>query len=150
MAATTLLGADDQPAELVGYGPIPAEIARQIAHRRNATRRRLLTDPSSGVLLDYGRTVYRPPPQLDRHVRARARTCVFPGCRQPAVRCDLDHQMPFPHGPNSADNLGPLCRHHHRAKTVAGWTWRRRPDGVVTWTAPTGHTYEVPTPPALD
>ena len=40
----------------------------------------------------------------------------------------------------STENLQPLCRHHHRAKTHAGWTVAR--DGPVTvWTAPTGHVY---------
>lgn len=28
---TTLLGLDEQPGELVGYGPIPACVAREIA-----------------------------------------------------------------------------------------------------------------------
>ncbi|MGH8777181.1 MAG: DUF222 domain-containing protein [Jiangellaceae bacterium] len=150
VAATTLLGLDDQPGELAGYGPIPAGLARQLAAGPDATWRRLLTDPVSGVLLDYGITVYRPPPSLVRHVVARDQVCAFPGCRQPAERCDLDHRERFPDGPTCADNLGPLCRHHHRAKTEGGWSWRRAPDGTITWTAPTGHEYEAPTPPVLD
>jgi hypothetical protein len=39
---TMLLGLDEQPAELVGYGPIPAPLARQIA--AEGTWRRLLTE----------------------------------------------------------------------------------------------------------
>ncbi len=31
IAASTLAGQDDQPAELDGYGPIPASMARRIA-----------------------------------------------------------------------------------------------------------------------
>ncbi|WP_300009964.1 DUF222 domain-containing protein, partial [Pseudonocardia sp.] len=54
---STLTGADDQPCELSGYGPIPAHLARDIA--TDAVWRRLLVDPASGTLLDYGRTVYR-------------------------------------------------------------------------------------------
>ncbi|MGH6691942.1 MAG: DUF222 domain-containing protein, partial [Gammaproteobacteria bacterium] len=150
VAATTLLGVEDQPGELAGYGPIPAEVARQIADHPDSTWRRILTDPASGVLLDYGTTVYRPPPPLARHVRARDQECVFPGCRQPAKRCDLDHRTPFPHGPTCAANLGPLCRHHHRAKTEGGWSWRCDDDGVITWTAPTGHEYQAQTPAVLD
>jgi hypothetical protein len=150
VAATTLLGVDEQPGELAGYGPIPADVARQIANHADATWRRLLTDPVSGVLLDYGTTVYRPPPPLARHVRARDQVCAFPGCRQPAQRCDLDHRKPFPHGSTCAANLGPLCRHHHRAKTEGGWSWRRDDDGVLTWSAPTGHQYVTQTPRVLD
>jgi hypothetical protein len=149
VAATTLLGVDDRPGELAGYGSIPADVARRIAYDSDATWRRLLTDPRSGVLLDYGTTVYRPPPPLDRHVVARDQVCAFPGCRQPAIACDLDHRVPFPHGPTSEDNLSPLCRHHHRARHEAGWRWHRSADGVITWTAPTGHQYPVPTPPVL-
>jgi hypothetical protein len=58
---TTLLGLDELPGDLAGYGPIPAHLARQIAADPNSTWRRLLTDARSGTLLDYGRTTYRPP-----------------------------------------------------------------------------------------
>ena len=150
VAATTLLSVDDEPGELVGYGPVPAAMARRIAVDPDATWRRLLTDPVSGTLLDYGTSVYRAPPALARHVIARDQVCVFPGCRQPAERCDVDHRVPFPHGPTCAANLGPLCRHHHRAKTAAGWAWQCSPEGVITWTAPTGHTYVSTTPPLLE
>jgi hypothetical protein len=150
VAATTLLGLDDQAGELAGYGPIPAVMARRIAADPDATWQRILTDPVSGVLLDYGITVYRPPPSLARHVKARDQVCAFPGCRQPAERCDLDHRERFPHGPTSADNLGPLCRHHHRAKTEGGWSWRRARDGTITWSAPTGHEYEAATPAVIE
>src|SRR5918995_764713 len=150
VAATTLLGIDEHPGELVGYGPIPAAAARHVAADPDATWHRLLTDPVTGTLLDYGTTVYRPPPVLDRHVVARDQVCIFPGCRQPARRCDLDHGVPYPQGHTSEANLAPLCRHHHRAKTEGGWTWRRGRGGTITWTAPTGHAYQTDTPPVLD
>src|SRR5262249_208428 len=59
VALTTLMGLDEQPGELAGYGPIPAPLARELAG--DGTWRRLVTDPLSGQLLDYGRTTYRPP-----------------------------------------------------------------------------------------
>jgi Domain of unknown function (DUF222) len=141
---TTLLGLDDAPAELAGYGPIPAAMAREIA--ADATWRRLLTDPASGALLDYGATTYRPPASLAGHVQTRDKTCVFPGCIQPADTCDLDHRVPFPHGPTSADNLQPTCRHHHRCKQNPGWTVTRDPNGGHTWTTPP--TAPTPTHPS--
>jgi hypothetical protein len=150
VAATTLLGVDDHPGELAGYGPIPAAAARRVAADPDATWHRLLTDPVTGSLLDYGTTVYRPPPVLDRYIVARDQVCIFPGCRQPARRCDLDHGVPYPQGHTSEANLAPLCRHHHRAKTEGGWTWRRGGDGTITWTAPTGHAYRTDTPSVLD
>jgi len=46
------------------------------------------------------------------------------------------------------DNLGPLCRYHHNAKTHGGWTWTVQPSsGEVTWTSPTGHSYPNPDGP---
>src|SRR5262249_16363841 len=67
--ASTLMGLDDQPADLAGYGPIPADLARELA--AEGTWRRLVTDPLSGTLLDFGRTTYRPPVGLPDFVRAR-------------------------------------------------------------------------------
>jgi hypothetical protein len=138
MPITMLMGLDDQPGELAGYGPIPADLARELAG--DATWRRLLTDPISGQLLDFGRTTYRPPAALADFVRARDHRCLFPGCSRPADACDIDHRTPHPHGPTSAENLGCLCRHHHKLKHEAGWTLEYR-NGAHIWTTPTGHQY---------
>jgi hypothetical protein len=149
VGAGTLLGLDDQPAELAGHGPIPASLARTLA--ADATWRRLLTDPVSGALLDVGRTTYRPPAALADHVRARDRTCRFPGCRQPAARCDLDHLTPYPAGPTADHNLYALCRHHHRLKHETTWKLDHSRDrsAAVRWTSPTGRTYTTEPPPPL-
>src|SRR6201996_5663138 len=58
VALSTLLGGDEQPGELAGHGPIPASVARRIAADPTGTWRRLITDPHSGHLLDYGTTRY--------------------------------------------------------------------------------------------
>jgi Domain of unknown function (DUF222) len=150
---TTLLGLDDQPAELEGYGPISAAYARELAADPSGTWRRILTD-DAGTLLDYGTTVYKPPQALADHVIARDQYCVHPGCGRTARRCHLDHRVPFPLGPTNADNLEPLCAHHHQLKHRPGWNLDRHPDGTYTWTTPTGRLhhyqpphYPVPPPP---
>ncbi|WP_084800603.1 HNH endonuclease, partial [Promicromonospora kroppenstedtii] len=56
--ASVLLGLDDAPGDLDGFGPVPAETARLIAE--DATWQRLLTDPATGVLTDYSTTAYKP------------------------------------------------------------------------------------------
>ena len=133
-------------ALLAGYGPITPTQARQIA--ADATLRRLVCDPQSGTLLDYGRTTYEPPAPLADHVMSRDQTCVLPGCRQPAHRSELDHIDPFrpgqPTGGHTSDaNLGVECKHHHRGKDGGGFTLTRTDDGY-RWTTPLGRTYTRP------
>jgi Domain of unknown function (DUF222) len=150
VAATTLLGLDDQPGELAGHGPVPAEVARQLAADPSGTWRRILTDPATGTIIDVGHRGYRPPPRLARFVAARDGTCRFPGCRQPARRCDLDHVQPWPDGPTNATNMIALCRHHHRLKHSGRWQVMAARDGTVSWTAPTNRTYITTPPPVTD
>ena len=61
VSADTLLGLDDEPAHLTGYGPITAETARRLAADSSGTWRRLLIDPDTGALLDISEHRYRPP-----------------------------------------------------------------------------------------
>jgi len=153
VAATTLLGADEAPGHLAGYGPIPAPFARALAGEGDATWRRILTDPVTGAATDVSRTTYRPGVVLGDLVRTRDATCTFPGCTVPAARCDLDHVEPFDPGgmiagQTRAANLHPVCRAHHNAKTHGGWRTSRGDDGTITWSAPSGRAYTVPPRPA--
>lgn len=149
---TALLGADDLPADLAGYGPIPAAVARDLA--AGGTWRRILTDPASGRPLDYATTRYRPPTHLAELVITRDQTCQFPGCRIPAHRCDLDHGIAYDPdtatGPTSHSNLGIKCRRHHQIKQTPGWSVTQDPDGATTWTTPSGHQYHTEPPPLTD
>ncbi len=140
---STLLGLDDRPGELDGYGPITAETARRVA--AHGTWRRLLTDPATGALLDYGTTRYSPPTDLVEHVHARDITCRFPTCARPARLCQFDHTIPAgsPGWSTSAGNGGPLNAGCHNGKTHTGWHLEQPEPGRFIWTAPTGHTYEV-------
>lgn len=143
--ASTLLGGDQQPALLTGYGWITADAARRIA--ADATWTRLLTDPASGAVLDVGSTSYRPPADLVRHVTVRDQTCRAPHCPRPASQCDLDHIRPYNDGgPTSAANLHATCRHDHQAKTHGGWSITPHPDGSTTWSSARGITHHVPAP----
>jgi hypothetical protein len=57
--ATTLAGISEDPGILAGYGPITAELCRQLAHT-NALWRRVFTDPITKVVKDVDRKTYRP------------------------------------------------------------------------------------------
>jgi hypothetical protein len=144
----TLLGLRDDPAQLPGYGPLPAAVARELAD--DAEWRRLVTDPVDGHLLDYGRRRYRPPRRLRDYIIARDRTCRFPGCSQPARLCDLDHVTPSKRGKTSASNMIPLCRHHHRLKTHHRWRVRLNADSSVVWHSPAGREYHLKPRSQLD
>src|SRR5690625_4242397 len=104
---STLIGIDDHPGQLAGYGTITANVARRIA--TTGTWRRILTDPVNGAPLDYGRTRYEPPPDLAAFIALRDGRCVFPGCSRTAHTSQVDHTMPYADGgPTSHDNLGCL------------------------------------------
>ncbi len=138
---TTLLGARDLPGDLEGYGPIPADIAREMAADPACVWRRLLTDPATGQLLEMGRRRYRPPAQLGDYVRARDQRCLVPGCNRPARRCDTDHSIEWHrHGTTDAKLLACLCRRHHRLKDRPGWHFEFHGD-TLTITTPTGRKY---------
>jgi hypothetical protein len=150
IAASTLAGLDDQPADLDGHGPIDAATARAIA--ADGEWQRILTD-DTGVTLEVGRTHYRPSAALTEHIRVRDKTCAAPGCSTSAWRADLDHTIAYhpqpgappdtPLGDTSAANLGPLCRRHHRLKTDGGFRLRQIAPGLFEWITPTGHRYLV-------
>jgi hypothetical protein len=135
----TLLGLDDEPAELDGYGPIDADTARRLAAHAPSMRR-ILVHPETGVALSYGREHYRAPADLDGFVRVRDGRCRFPGCSRRAERADLDHTTAWTrNGHTDASNLAALCRHHHRLKHESGWRVLQEPGGVMRWTSPAGH-----------
>jgi hypothetical protein len=139
----TLLGLAENPGQLAGYGPIPASVARELAS--DARWKRFITEPQTGNLLDFGRESYEPPQHLKDFLIARDRTCRFPGCRRSALLSDLDHAESWESGgETSPDNVGALCRRHHRLKTHDGWKIESFSDGSCTWTSPLGKTFFTP------
>ena len=138
----TFMGLQENPGLLAGYGEIPASIARSLA--KDAKWRRFITDPITGDLLDYGRQTYEPPQSMVDFITARDRRCRFPGCRQPSRICDIDHAIPWEDGGTTTkENLGLLCRRHHRMKTHGGWNLISFADGSCEWTSPQGKKFKV-------
>jgi hypothetical protein len=154
----TLIGLNDDPAQIPGYGDVPAWLARIIATIPTSTWTRIITDPDTGQLLSVGRKSYRPPADLDAYIRVRARTCETPGCNRPAQFGDIDHTTEWQHGGHTDErDLRGKCRHHHGLKDEPGWIYTAGPDGTTTITTPTGrvHTYRPepfhePRPPTDD
>jgi hypothetical protein len=145
----TLLGLDDDPCELTGYGPIPAGMARRIA--ADGTWRRLLTDPTNGAVLEASTTRHDPGALVSETLLAAHPVCDWINCNRPARECDRDHGIPFAQtGTTNLADLRSYCEFHHVIKDTPAWGWNatNNPDGSTTLTTPTGHRYTtVPTRP---
>jgi hypothetical protein len=143
----TLLGLNDDPAVLAGFGPVVADIARKTV-KTQAKAKYTYTVTDNGTVIDTGTVSRKASAATRRAVTRRHVTCIFPGCRIPASACDLDHRQPHADGgPATADNLAPLCRHDHTLRHTTGWTHTPNTDGTHTWTTPLHTTYTTRPPP---
>jgi hypothetical protein len=137
--------------DLAGNGPACATLVRDLLANPDCavTLRRLVTDPITGHLLDYGRRTYAIPRALRDYITARDKACRFPGCNRRADHCQIDHAKAWNDGGHTSPaNLGALCTRHHQLKTHAGWDITdSRPDGSCTWTSPQGRRYDHHPPP---
>jgi hypothetical protein len=137
----TLLGRDDEPGDLEGYGPIDPETARQLAaHAPSFTR--LLVHPVSSAILDFDRTTYAVPSDLKNVLRVRDGVCRAIGCEQPATHTQFDHTEEWAKGGTTKlGNLACLCDAHHKVKTYTRVKMRNLPNGDIEWELPSGRSY---------
>ncbi|MEY8017485.1 HNH endonuclease [Mycobacterium servetii] len=152
----TLLGGDDAPAEVAGYGPIPAAVARNLVHnaaadaRSRATLRRLYVHPRSGALVAMESRARLFPRGLAAFIDLRDRRCRTPYCDAPIRH--RDHAQPWARGgPTTVTNGLGTCQHCNYTKESPGWRVTTSTDETHTHTAeyttPTGHTYRSEAPP---
>jgi hypothetical protein len=118
----TLLGLRDNGGELLGYGHLPTEVARELAD--HASWQRLVYDPVTGYLLDAGTTVHDMP-ALSEFIALRDRRDRYPGGTR-THPLDLDHTVPFkpqpPRGgqaPAEVTECGPGLSAHRAASADA-------------------------------
>jgi hypothetical protein len=140
----TLAELSEAPGELGGYGPVIADIARQVADDSpGAEWRYTVTDPETGLPIGGGTTRRRPQAADRRTAQSRDRVCYFPGCRMPATQCDLDHRTPWSEvQETSAAGLDAGCRHDHvTVRHRLGWRHVLLPRGDHLWISPLGHQY---------
>ena len=152
LADTTLLGIDDEPAWVAGYGPIPAAVARHLVSRGAASGlaalRRLYTHPGTGRVVGLESTSPEFPKGLAELVRFRDQgRCRNLWCDAPVS--DTDHvESKAEGGETSFENGQGLCEACNIAKEAPGWSARPRPGPagqhdlhIVETTTPTGHVY---------
>ncbi|QBX56488.1 HNH endonuclease [Nocardioides seonyuensis] len=142
--ADVVAGTSGAVGTVEGLGPVTLAQIKDWAGRS-----RLTIQPVLHVAAEDTWSVDRhdPPPRMAEQAVLRDSTCVFPWCSHPARHADLDHIEPYadpdesgPPGQTRPDNLAPLCRRHHRAKTAGGWSYQRTAPGTYLWTGPAGLT----------
>lgn len=152
-----LLAGGDAPAEIEGYGPVPATVAREMIadaaldDGSRAALTRLYCHPTSRALvaMDSRRRTF--PPSLARLIRLRdGGTCRTPYCN--ADISHIDHATPDRDGGRTtAHNGNGRCAQCNYDKEAPGWTTDTTTDdtGVhtVTVTTPTGQHYRSTAPP---
>ena len=151
MTDTTLFGEEHTPAQVTGYGPVPAAVARRLV--RDADRawlRRLYTRPSESTLvaMDSHRRTFDG--ELRHFLVLADQICRTPWCDAPIRHADHVSRV-ADGGETTAANGQGLCEACNDAKEAAGW-WARHLDDrrrQIEITTPTGHTYvsTMPDPP---
>jgi hypothetical protein len=160
MSDQTLFGDSDEPAHLDGYGPVPAELARELitdacTRRERIWLRRLYTSPGTGELVAMDARTRCFPTSLARFIRLRDRVCRTPWCDAPIRH--IDHAHDHHHGgPTTAVNGQGLCQACNHATQAPAWharpspspSPRAGPGHQIETTTPTRHTYRT-RPPAI-
>jgi hypothetical protein len=153
-----LLAGAATPAQVPGYGTVPAGWARDLISLTPSAvwLRRLYTHPEDGSLVAMESTRRLFDGRLRRFLVARDGTCRTPWCDAPVRHLDhvVDHASG---GPTSATNGQGLCVRCNHTKQQPGWraipepapdprTWHTP---TVVTTTPTGHRYASTAPPLV-
>ncbi|NHC23957.1 DUF222 domain-containing protein [Nocardioides sp. IC4_145] len=152
MTDRSVLGDADDTAHIDGYGPIPAELGREIltdtlAAGEQLWLRRLYTSPTTGELVAMDSRARTYPAGLAKLIRLRDQVCRTPWCDAPIRHTDHADAV-ADGGETSAENGQGLCEACNLAKEAPGWHARPSPDGSIETTTPTGHRHRT-RPPAL-
>lgn len=142
-----LLAGADQPGFIEGYGPVPAELIRDLATHPEAVAdlRRLYARPDTGelVAMDSRSRCFRG--LLALMVHFRDQFCRTPWCDAPIRHVDHPEGV-VEHGETSYVNSQGLCEACNHAKQAPGWRARPGPGGFVETETPTGNRYRTVPP----
>jgi hypothetical protein len=150
MTDRTLADGDPEPAQFIGYGPVPAAVARDLVRADDQSDvfvRRLYTDPTTGDLAatDARRRDF---PHVARvFLTCRDQICRTPWCSAPIRHAD--HALAASKGGDTdVTNGNGRCERCNLTKDLDGWSTNVR-DSLITTTTPTGHHYagRPPEPP---
>jgi hypothetical protein len=147
---------DPTPAEIAGFGPIPASIARQLIISSQGRKwwRRLFTAAAGGPIIGGDPFLRRFDGFLGKLITFRDRRCRNPYCDAPIRH--LDHiRRHADHGPTTFENGRGVCERDNYVREMPGWKITLLDDGLhgkphaIMITTPTGHSYTstAPQPP---
>ena len=166
MTDRALLAGDPEPAQVPGYGPVPAPLARDWLRPRDPDLRgrrqprwakaavwvrRLFTHPSSGQLVAMESRSRDFPPLLRDLLVTRDQVCRTPWCD--ALVRHGDHVVRVAQGGTTSEANGQgLCEQCNYVKELPGWSAGPAPGSslgrhVVETLTPTGHRYSSRPPP---
>lgn len=146
MTDRQLFGGADGSAVITDYGPIDAELARELATRDQAWLRRCFTDPDTGILTNTESRARRYPPGLRTLITLRDQICRTPWCDAPVRHAD--HIRPrVEGGPTDRDNGQGLCEACNHAKQAPGWHTRLTTLSDITATEDRQRQTGLPTGP---
>ncbi len=153
VADDVLFGHEDDAAHLDGFGPVPGELARELATTAAAEGlaelRRLYVTPETGDLVAADSASRFFTRSLALLIDLRDRLCRTPWCDAPIRH--HDHVVGVvDDGATSLANGQGLCEACNYAKESPGWRVRPSPGDrhTVEITTPSGRTYRSGAPPA--
>ena len=147
----TLFRGGDEPGWVDGYGPVPADLARQLGTTEHAWLRRLYTSPTTGELVAMDSKARTFPTKLAQLIRLRDQRCRTPWCDAPVRHTDHAEAAAEGGETNGVNGQG-LCEACNYAKEAIGWQAKPRPGPrhTIETTTPTGHTYTSTAPAILE
>src|SRR5664280_1046734 len=129
-------------ARIEGHGPLSRETWVDLLGNTRITVRPVI-DLNAISPVDS----YEIPDRIRTTVCSRSPVDMFPYGTQPSRHLDLDHTDPYvpgssgPPGQTRTDNLAPLSRRAHRAKTARAWQLTQYEGGWLEWVSPAGYHY---------
>ena len=134
----TAVGKSELPGTFSDGTPVPPDAARALAGE-SPTWHRILTDPATGTPIDARSRSYYIPAEVRAPLVGKWQSCTAPGCTRRAETSEVDHIIPFDHadpargGQTTFENLHPLCKPDHQAKTDRRFSVRMTEDGAVEY-----------------
>ena len=120
---------------LLGGGPIDLTSAARLMTAAR-TWWRVITDPVTGAVVDFGQNRYRPTRAQRAILQFRDGCCTTPGCTGAARSCDVDHTDEWQDGGGTdIANLHFACRRCHRMKSLGLIDVEQRAGGTILVTS---------------